>query len=1018
MSKKMKKLFIGLFILLCTFTLVSCKGSDSYDYPSKTPMISNATETFVGYDSWKVTNERAYVKLISSYGYAEILNWLDEIVYESELNSTLEGFNAYLNTQKYGVEDTSELTKKEQAQLDKAWAETMENNGYSSEEEWTAYYKLQYVRKQAARKEVVNLIDEFNVLVNVLNGIDFPLYVTEDLTLKVADESVSKDLEIKWASDSKYVEIDDEKAEVTRGKYDVEVTLTATISLDDLSTTATYKFTIPAKDATVTDTSSKAEKEVVEYFTNEKYESYLSANYQGKVKTAFVTFDSDREAREALKAAGVDVLGLTGQAWNNAAGVVLTEAEVKEVFVKLHNATNATKVTSFTEMVEEYSYQDLAAFNSTVCTTVYGLASLNNLEEEQTIHNAYTILPVAYGTKFVVAVNVEEEALPELETKKAEITEKLIDQEVTSKYITYNQINTILNKGTVHIYNEGLENKFVQAIASAYSGVSKEIYEYSRTEGVSDKNVVTFELDGNAHNLTADDLFARLVKRHGTSLAITYLKEYIILQNSLAFDYLTGEIKAEKVYEDFYEDAVTTVKDAFEKGDYASAGYPSNYGWENFLRDHLGVTNEKELLYAASSDLYLEAVEEYENKLVSGKHEEILELATEIFNETFKVSAYALSAFVDANDDGNADKLVPEVLDSEDVEDFYALTAAEFWAEYGEKYTEYGATAEEFAATKATLVASYEAQKEFVNVLYDIVALSYGKITVDQIANSATYAGKDVAAELTAIAEAIALDHEATIDRINELKTYYAISPVTSAVFGQFKLANLQIAVTSSTSYANTSSISDTYKAELKALYENIINYQAAYEAYEKDGSQKAYVYGTDITGKDLDPFYSYSKKNDITGSTSSYVVAPEVSEVFFNVDRATKVVVTSATDKAKISKKVATLLDEEGKDVLDENGAPVQYVKYEALEFLTEENYKKYQLELDDDKDTTSGLTSAQKTVFSTYYITAIDKLVANSSDTIINKQIELVNDSKFALNSNISKEALVAVLERNLSE
>ena len=35
----------------------------------------------------------------------------------------------------------------------------------------------------------------------------------------------------------KYVEIDDEKAEVTRGKYDVEVTLTATISLEELSTT-------------------------------------------------------------------------------------------------------------------------------------------------------------------------------------------------------------------------------------------------------------------------------------------------------------------------------------------------------------------------------------------------------------------------------------------------------------------------------------------------------------------------------------------------------------------------------------------------------------------------------------------------------------------------------------------------------------------------------------------------------------------------------------------------------------
>ena len=200
-------------------------------------------------------------------------------------------------------------------------------------------------------------------------------------------------------------------------------------------------------------------------------------------------------------------------------------------------------------------------------------------------------------------------------------------------------------------------------------------------------------------------------------------------------------------------------------------------------------------------------------------------------------------------------------------------------------------------------------------------------------------------------------------------------------------------------------------------MYDNIVNYQAAYEAYEKDGSQKAYVYGTDITGKDLDPFYSYSKKNDITGETSYYVVGPQVSDVFYNVDRATKLVVTTATDKAKISKKVATLLDEEGKDVVDENGAPVQYVKYEALEILTAENYKKYLLDSDDDDDTSSGLTSAQKTVFSTYYVTAIEQLF-DASEAIVTEQAALAKDAKFSLNANISKDALIATLEEALAE
>ena len=106
---KMKKLFISLFILLTVFTLVSCKDKDSaYKYPEKTPIISNANETFVGKGEWKVTNEQAYVKLVSQYGYEEILSWLDETVfYSTKLNNENNTeFEKFLNLQKYGVENT------------------------------------------------------------------------------------------------------------------------------------------------------------------------------------------------------------------------------------------------------------------------------------------------------------------------------------------------------------------------------------------------------------------------------------------------------------------------------------------------------------------------------------------------------------------------------------------------------------------------------------------------------------------------------------------------------------------------------------------------------------------------------------------------------------------------------------------------------------------------------------------------------------------------------------------------
>ena len=86
MRNIMKKLFVCLLVTLFAFTIVSCKGDDdNYQYPSKTPTVTNPDQLFMSYQDLKVTNNQAYVKLLNTYGYDEVLNWLDEQINQSKL---------------------------------------------------------------------------------------------------------------------------------------------------------------------------------------------------------------------------------------------------------------------------------------------------------------------------------------------------------------------------------------------------------------------------------------------------------------------------------------------------------------------------------------------------------------------------------------------------------------------------------------------------------------------------------------------------------------------------------------------------------------------------------------------------------------------------------------------------------------------------------------------------------------------------------------------------------------------
>lgn len=1015
MKNIMKKILTFLILAVFTVTVVGCKDDD-YKYPNKTPMISNATDSFVKVGDYTVTNEKAYVNLITNYGYTALIDWMDNIVLPTDTT----GFENYLNKQIYGTDDLDSLTTKEKTKAKDSWETSMKNKGYQTEEEWTAAYKLEYRRQEYAKSQIESEITEFEKLVTVLEGIDFNAYETSDLTLKLTDESVDKDLKITWASDSSYVVVKKNKttAKVTQGKYDVEVTLTATATLNDYSTTATYKFTVPALSSTVT-SAEKAEKEVTGYFSDANYENILNSEYAPEVKAAVVTFDSDAEARALLKKYGIDLNKLKGQKWSYTTGEELTLDQVKEVFVGLTNDTKGTSYTTIDEVAETKSYDDWADFNSTITTKLYALTALNRLNdgteetENKTYHNSYTLLPTAFGNRFYLAIVLEKGDDTALETVKAEIKKELIENKITSNLIKRYAFEKTLKDGKLHIYDEGLENTFVSSYNSVYSNLSISEYdEYTRTKGTSSENVASLEYNGQTYSLTADEMFKTILKTKGNDLAITYLDNYTVLAHSKIVNVATGEVLDKEKYDKIYKADVKAVKSDFKDNEFKSDGYPKSYGWMNYLRDYYGITSELDLILDTDGDIYSEALENYQETLWTD--ELVTKQAKRIFDEYFRTTVYSVSTWFDKDDNGSADAFGFKELESDDNYAFYEMAIDDFVKEYGEKYEKYGVTEATIRDAKTTLNSNIAVAQKFAEFLKDLVDLSYADDKDAKAAEmvtkyySATSSVKD---SIIAIANAIAEDNEATSDRYSAISTNYAIVTPNDSVFGQFKKQGLQFTVSSSTTYTQTSSIDDYYKDKLRTIYNEIINYQASYTS-SKDEKDEVVVneYGTDIMGKNLDPYYEYTKDGN------RYVVKPFTTDAFYNKNQVTIAYVTQATDRTKISKEVKNVLDENGNEVLDENGANKKEVSYSALDFAIKMNYDKYLLDSDDDDDTSSGLTSTQKSVVSTYYVGGISAITDEYQTNVTEEVIKLFTDNKVTLNANLSKDVILATLNDSL--
>lgn len=380
------------------------------------------------------------------------------------------------------------------------------------------------------------------------------------------------------------------------------------------------------------------------HFTDEDYEEYYNKNYHGTVDVIIATFDSEIEAKSMMKKANIDTSNLFA-GWKKLDGTEMSAEEIKNAFLTLANATEATT----------YTYDELYEKSSTMALKAY------ELEDGE-----YTHGPLLFGTRYYVLLRTgSTEPETSLEDAKADIYEELIDSEISSYYIAAKALEA-LNKAELTIYDEGLENLFVNQYNNVFTQLGeKEYTEFKRTTEENASVVASFTYNGQKHEITADQLFEQLTKHYGNILVALLIQQYEILSDSKVFNYLTNEVLDEKKYNEFYESDIAEYKEAFLAGEYEGNGYPAEYTWENFLRDYFGVLNEKQLLANIDSALYKHDLGVYAEQLYLNTEEDetaaidflVQQEMRRMYDEYFSGTVTGLKVYYDEDNNSIADEI-------------------------------------------------------------------------------------------------------------------------------------------------------------------------------------------------------------------------------------------------------------------------------------------------------------------------------------------------------------------------
>ncbi len=894
MKMLFKRIIPCLLVVLSIFTILSCT-EEEYKYPSVYPQYTS-NEIFVQIGNLKVTEKDIFNRLLQSYGLEEIENAIDaELLKDVVLTEEQEKeFQDQMTTLVYGTTEVEELTEEEKADLEKSFELDMVSNGL--------------------------LVDKANK--------DSALYYEN------------------------YYRLDYKR----------------------------YLKALEVITAEIVEADKELEEDEEPHFTDSDYVSFFNSNFHKSYNLIIVTFESEKEAKDAMKNAGINVDSVLG-GWKNANGTALTDAEVVNAFKEMYKVAYNKECPG----VEEYTYADLLKIKNASATDGTIANKAANLKDGE-----YTQAPIAYsgrfflmyaetvGTEYVYSADetfkfadneeniVEKDAdnkVVELsEAVKEQLFQYLIEQELFSTSSAYeNNINRVMYElrqaAGLEIFSEGLEINYKSNYETVFSTLDITEYdEFYQTPNTSATEIAKW----NGGSLTVEEMYDALVSRYGAVITLLFVQQYAILnsKHNTVINYATGEILDNEKYQEYVESDIEAYKESFEDGDFESYGYPSSYGWTNFLRDYLGLTEEAAIIVDFNSTLYDDVLSLFTKAIYMAEVEDV-EVVVLTDSEGVKTWGLKSAKWNETHDTGvkvvneNAAPTISLAWDEADTEGLPKVDENNKAIIYN-KNDYYGhfmlTTAEGKYLTNVTAdQAVLEAYDEIYEETFSATATgiyAFYDVDLDGVADEVTEENATLAKEL------VDLIWDAARQESAEKTIAYNLTKVVrefelataNSVWYKFKQAGLRLSVISGSTYSNSSSADEAILNVIKGMWTDIVNYT------DENGTSQS------ITGQNLDPIYRYVKNSKVY-SVSAYRFADKYNPVYAD-NGYYQFAVTKATSRTAYEYKTSTKTQK-----------PSLYI------------YEQYQLDSDDREITIN--CSSQIT---TYYSPAINKV---GGSTVVNKAI-----------------------------
>lgn len=412
------------------------------------------------------------------------------------------------------------------------------------------------------------------------------------------------------------------------------------------------------------------------YYTDEQKKNAFNELFSKKSQMIILDFDSSAEAKKALQHYDIN-LNKLNSGWEKTDGTKLTNTEIQELFQSIYNDylqnTNQKEIYSANDLafdsipqpiylqvsgIRSYTYSDLKNINATLLLDLYYMDA-----------DSYTKTPKTYAGRTYLAYKVSEtENLDQdgnvvtLKEKMSDVMDLLIEGTVNTTYSTAIILSEEIGADLV-IYDKGLENTFnlqYDYVKSSLELPANSLKQFVKSTETSQTNIFSYKANGTTKYVTADTFFTKLIEQYGAYLSALYMKQYLILKDNPVLSIFDFQILNQEKYNEYYKTDITTYKDKFLADEYSKIGFPASYGWDNFVRDYLGLLSENKILINLDSSLYENTLRLLKEKLfldADGKDTKVQEEMDNIAEKYFYATTIELNVYYDDNLDGKADTI-------------------------------------------------------------------------------------------------------------------------------------------------------------------------------------------------------------------------------------------------------------------------------------------------------------------------------------------------------------------------